>query len=356
MTKRFRMCGWILIVAIIWCGPAVCGEVRMPDVMNDVCVGRLIVALPSDAKNATDANYHLIRVLPPSPASSFTEVVEKLESRAAILRNKKIDRDPYADKLAYAAGLDPAKMNGETQLLGFISDESLNQAMLGFQPNPKSIDISVEVHRYIDGIDYQFDAKSDGADQYPTLKESAWLAATQFRPLKQGTTPTHPGFCVATGMFDDDGRRQLHENFTLVATFKNHPDAQFTIDANAITSPDKNEPSLKFRVDSELGILRQNIDGHVAVLVRGERETAGQKGYQIGLSVPNDTVPGTTAYKFFWAADGVPNDVTRPFMEVQLTIQPDEDKPATITTAHAAKALWDELLQGIRIRPGSVRP
>ncbi|MEO7067369.1 MAG: T6SS immunity protein Tli4 family protein, partial [Rhodanobacter sp.] len=67
------------------------------------------------------------------------------------------------------------------------------------------------------------------------------------------------------------------------------------------------------------------------------------------------TVAGTTAYKFFWAADGVPNDVTRPFMEVQLTIQPDEDKPATITTADAAKALWEELLQGIKIRPGAAQ-
>jgi len=177
-----------------------------------------------------------------------------------------------------------------------------------------------------------------------------------FQALPDRTQPSGPGFCVDGGMFADVGRPSTKESFTLVVSFKDHPDAQFTIDANAIDSPDKDEPSLKFRVDSELGILRQSVEGHVAVLERGEHEAAGQKGYQIGLSVPNDTVPGTTAYKFFWAADGVPNDVTRPYMEVQLTIQPGEDKPATIKTSDEARALWNELLGGIRIRPGAVRP
>lgn len=154
-------------------------------------------------------------------------------------------------------------------------------------------------------------------------------------------------------MFADDGRPPVHESFTLVVHFKNHPDARFTIDAHAIDRVNTDEPSLKHRVDSELGILRANVGGHVGVLVRGEREAAGQQGYQIGLSVPNDTVPNTTAYKFFWSADGVPNDVTRPFMEVDLTIQPDEHKPATIRTADEARALWDNLLHGLRIRPGA---
>lgn len=193
-------------------------------------------------------------------------------------------------------------------------------------------------------------------DEYPKTSVSMLSAAAHFQPLPGRAQPSGPGFCVDGGMFVDDGRPPIHESFTLVVDFKKHPDAQFTVDANAINSPDDDEPSLKFRVDSELGILRQNVNGQVDVLMRGELETAGQKGYQIGLSVPNDTVPNTTAYKFFWAADGVPNDVTRPFMEVQLTIQADEDKPATIATAVAAKALWEELLQGIRIRPGAVRP
>ncbi len=154
-------------------------------------------------------------------------------------------------------------------------------------------------------------------------------------------------------MFADDGRPPVHESFTLVVHFKDRPDAQFSIDAHAIDRVNTGEPSLRHRAGSELSMLRENVDGHVDVLVRGDHKAAGQDGYQIGLSVPSDVVQGAKIYKFFWAADGVPNDVTRPYMEVDLTIEPTENQPAIITNAKEAHALWAQLLDGIRRRPGA---
>jgi len=308
-----------------------------------------------DAETTLDATYQYIETQPPKPVGRFQELKHDLVAKKDKYSESAMHRDARDDAMERAAGYDPDKTYGKTQLIGFREDDSIQQAILGYHPKNDSTDVVTDLYRVIDNKVYTFTSKDPGADDYAKTSSAIWSAATHFQPLSGRAQPSGPGFCVAGGMFADDGRPPVHESFTLVVHFKNHPDARFTIDAHAIDRVNTDEPSLKHRVDSELGILRANVGGHVDVLVRGEREVAGQQGYQIGLSMPNDTVPNTTAYKFFWSADGVPNDVTRPFMEVDLTIQPDEHKPATITTADEAKVLWENLLQGLRIRPGAAR-
>lgn len=345
-----------LIICIGGLGVAAHGAVPMVETTNagPLCVGRMLAIFPASLETAVHATFDYTESRQPKPVASFEAVRLRLKALSDEYGEKKVTRDPYADKLARAAGLDPNKLSGPTQLLGFREDDVAKQVLIGYQPDTSSIGMIVEVHKVGGGSDYTFRSKFDGADAYPLISQRVWNAALHFQPLTRGEIPTSPGFCVAGGMFADAGHAPLHESFTLVATFKDHPDARFVIDANAINTPDTDEPSLKHRVDSELGILRANVDGHVSVLVRGEREAAGQKGYQIGLSVPNDTVPNTTAYKFFWSADGTPKDATRPALEISLTIQPESDKPASFADAKQVEALWDELLGGLRIRPGSV--
>jgi len=46
--------------------------------------------------------------------------------------------------------------------------------------------------------------------------------------------------------------------------FADHPDAQFVIDAHAIDAVNKDELSLRHRVDGQLNILRANVQGQWA--------------------------------------------------------------------------------------------
>ena len=349
------MClAWIVVAPVL--SMTAKGTAPMANTADPVplCVGRLVADFPGGTKSVVKANFQYVEEHTKNRVTGFAAVKRHVEQSAKNYDSRKIIHDPYADKLARAAGLDPDRLNSSTQLLGIQVDGQLQQAIIGYQPDAKSIGMVADAYKVIDGVEYVFRSKFDGADAYPATSQRMWSAVRHFQPLARGEVPTTPGFCVAGGMFADDGHPPLHESFTLVASFKDHPDARFVIDAHAIAKVDTDEPSLKHRVDGELGILRANVEGHVAVLVRGERDAAGQKGFQIGLGVPNDTVPNTTAYKFFWAADGTPNDASRPAMEVSLTIQPEDDKPASFADARQAQALWDELLQGLRIRPGSV--
>lgn len=355
MTYCRRALWLVLGLGVAGWSTASQGAVIMSDTFSTppVCTGRFIVHLPADAKEKLSAIYHYIEVQPAVSATSFDDIENRLDARAKKLSEHEMIRDARSDAIFRSGGVDPNKLYTENQLVGFRVDDSIKQAVIAYHSNLKSPQVSTEVHRFFDGLDHIFQSDDAGADKYPVTRDAMWSAAKDFQPLSRHTQPDEPGFCVEGGMFVDDGRPPVQESFTLVVSFKAHPDAEFSIDANTISSVDKHEPSLKFRVDSELRILRENVDGHVDVLVRGDLEVAGQKGYQIGLRVLN-AAADTTVYKFFWAADGVPNDATRPHMEVDLTIQPDDGKPATIKTADEAQALWESLLEGIHVRPGSV--
>jgi len=300
------------------------------------------------------ASYKAVDIEKPKAVSSFVTLKDELTARSKKFAATDMVRDSYGDRIMKAGGLDPDVMYGKTQLLGFDINDSRHQIMIGYHPKVDDSSILVQIHQFANGKDQVFQSKNIGANTYPRVRSNLLTVAQQFEPINNRDIPTKPGFCIDGGMFVDAGKPPVNEHFTLVVTFPDHPDVQFSIDANAIDQVNKDEPSLKHRVDDDLRMMRANYSGGVSVLERGEKAAAGQEGYQVAISAPYDNVPGTHIRKFFWSADGVPNDVTRPFMEVDLTIQPTDDGKSTIKDDAEAKALWDTLIQGIRIRPGAV--
>ena len=322
---------------------------------STICIGRLLIDLPADAHAAITTSYQRMESKPPVRIRDFAELEHQLTQRAKEYKAVHMIRTKDTDDLWRAGGYDPDKLYAPTQLIGFETDSALQQAVLGYHPKPDSSVALVELHKIVDQKDHVFEAKNvPGAGAYAQAYRTLWSAGASFRPGARGSLAEGPGFCVEGGMFADPGKPPIRESFTLVATFASHPDVRFVIDANAIDKVNRGEPSLKHRVDSELGILRAGTQGRVDVLERGGLKAAGQEGYQIAVSAPYDMVPNTRLLKFFWSADGVPNDVTRPFMEIAMTVQPTNDGQSTVRDDDQARELWKQLMQGIRIRPGAV--
>lgn len=344
-------------LAVIVCSPQAKGVAppMTSQSSHEFCVGRLSVELPAGAIVALRANYKAVDIEKPKTFRSFDTLKNELEARSKKLASVEMVRDSYGDRISRAGGLDPDAMYGKTQLLGLEIDDAQHQVLIGYHPKVDDSDILVEVHEFADGKDHIFQSKNIGANTYPRVRANLLTAAKQFKLINNRSMPDQPGFCADGGMFVDAGKPPVNERFTLVLTFPSHPDVQFSIDANAIDQVDKGEPSLKHRVNDDLKMMRANYSGGISVLERGELSAAGQKGYQIAISAPYDNVPGTHIRKFFWSADGVPNDVTRPFMEVDLTIQPTDDGNSTIKDDAEAKALWEALIGSLRIRPGAAQ-
>jgi len=319
-----------------------------------VCIGRLLVDLPVGTRATFSTSYQWIEPQKPASVNNISDLERQLAQRASEYKVTKLVRNSYGDDVLRAGGINPDKLFGSFQLVDFHSEAERNRMIISYHPDITKPKIVTELHQIFGKRDYVFIAKDNGANDYPQTRRVLWKAGDAFQPLALGTLPRGPGFCVEGGMFADSGKPPVRESFTLVVTFANHPDVRFVIDANAIDKVDRDEPSLKRRVDSELAILRAGVKGRVDVLERGGLKAAGQDGYQIAVSAPYDMVPNTRLLKFFWSADGVPNDVTRPFMEIDMTVQPTNDGQSTIRDDDHARELWKQLMQGIHIRPGAV--
>lgn len=319
-----------------------------------ICLGRFVITLPEGAEPIAQASYQSIEIEDIKAVSGFPNVARQLEARAKKMRTAKMENSDYTNKLYRAAGYDPDVLFGKTQFAGIRVDRSQKQAMIGYHPELDVPTLRVELHKVIDDAQYVLATKGGSADDYDNISAFMWKAAERFRHRAADEIPNEPGFCMDKGLFADDGDPPVSETFSLFVRFKDHPDATFSIDSFATgAAGNEDELEIKSRFSGALGLMMRMF-ANIHVMDRGNREAAGQKGYQVALSTPSEDAPGATMYKFSWAAKGVLNDATRPYMEIELDIQPDDDKPATITSGKEAEALWNRLLNGIRIRPNSV--
>ncbi|MBE1161090.1 T6SS immunity protein Tli4 family protein [Dyella acidiphila] len=353
MIRTLRCLFVALLLAVAASAVAAQGDAPVTEHgSRSICAGRFAIDLPADAEVAINATYRNAQLSGATAVRNLDAWKSSLGTKAKQLSSSPMVKNDYKDQILKSAGVNPGDLYGKTQLVDYETDDSLQRAWLAYQPDPAKPDLRVEVHKLIHGMDYMFVAKGLGANAYPRVKSDLLTAVGQFQPIGKYEAPNQPGFCVNGGVYLDPGHMPVNERLTLVVTFPKRPDLQFTIDTNAIDQVNKGEPPLKDRVDSDLNVMRANYAG-VSVMARGELQAAGQQGYQIGVSAPYDLAPGTHIRKFFWSADGVPNDVTRPFMEVDFTIQPTDDGKSTVKDDAEAKELWDQLIAAIHIRPGA---
>lgn len=354
MKRSLLTLAVVLIASLMGWDMTAIGSTGMPNKPQALCVGRFVIDLPAYASAKVEARYKGVEAKPSTQIASFDDLKREEELRAKGFERQQTKRDARLDRIDEAFGKDPEKSRAKTKLLDWNVDEARRQISIGYHPDDVTSEFIAELHRYADHFDYPFQSKGYDADKYPDTQKRLQDIAALFAPLSEGTMPSTPGFCVDRGVFKDQGTPPVAERFTLMVGFSDHPDVRFSIDAHAIEHVNTDEPSLKYRVDNDLSALRANVSGHVNVLERGTLTAAGQEGYQVAVSAPYDLVPNTQIRKFFWSADGVPNDVTRPFMEVDLTIEPTKDGKSTFKDDTEAKAFWDQLMQSIHIRPGAV--
>lgn len=324
-------------------------------VMNDhiktnvICAGRLFIDVPRSVKVKLIGSYRSIDVKQVGYVKEFAEIDEEVKRRADDLRAVKMKGKDDPDSVWNAHEKD--QMIADSRLVGMGTYPDKSSSVIGFHEEDYNVGIVVELHKILDGTHFAFSMKSKGADKYSFARDRLIEAADRFAPLKPNEIPQRPGFCVDDGIFVDQGAPEANEEFTLVLEFPKHPDVRFSIESIAIDEPDDEEP-LERRADRDLALMRENA-GSVQVINRGKREAAGQRGYEIAISAPSDAVEGGRMRKFFWGAQGVPNDVSRPFLEVDMTISPTEKTGGTFADDAQAREFWDRILSSLRIRPGA---
>lgn len=313
-----------------------------------VCIGHFLIDVPKSAKTAVSGSYRTISADLVNGSARFPQLKASVEGEARELRGAGMKRDAGSDALDRKFGVDPDKAYASTRLIDLQIDESIKQASIGYHEKASSDRFVAEVHRLIDGNHYRFRTHNFGADKYPAVRDSVTRAADRYVVLPKGSMPNQPGFCVGDGLFQEDGPTDVGGDATLVVKFPEYRNVTFTIDVSGIKQRPKESP-LQDRIDGDLALLSR-FSSQVNTMLRGKMQYAEQQGYEIGIGAPSEDEPGTRMHKFFWGAEGLPNDFRHPFMEVQLITG--ESGPASLTDEEA-EALWKQLMGNLRLRPGS---
>lgn len=311
-----------------------------------VCVGHFLVDVPGGADVRSTGTYFATTATRKGVAGDFSRIQQQVESQAASLRAATMQkkRSPLGQSLEKEAGL----KRSDSRLIGLESDAGDRQAVLAYHEDDRSAGMRVEVHKLIADQYYVFSTRHSGADNFNAVRDSVVQVANRYVPLRPGTLPTQPGFCVGDGLFTEEGPHDIGGDATLVVKFKQYPAVSFSIDVSGISQMPKESP-LEDRVNGDLGMLAKFSSG-VRTIQRGKAAYGGQDGYEIGISTPSEDAPGTRMQKFFWGAEGTVNDPRRPHMEVELVTGVSGPSPID---DEQAEALWKQLMSSLRLRPGS---
>lgn len=318
-----------------------------------VYAGRLMLQVPATAVVKTTAIYRGCDVDVQEWARGFDVVKADVETKVAALSAEPMKRDARSDASNRRAGVDPDAIYAKTRLVGHSIDPASLTAKLGYHPKNDASETRLELFRLIGNQRLHLSMKDYSADRYSAVMGDIADEASRFQLLADGTAPDRPGFAVPGGFFLDEAKPFVLEEFVLTLRFPEHPDARFFLSSNAIRQDDE-ELSLSTRAGLEIRMLRESAPG-LKVLGKESRKAAGQKGYWVGISAPYDeVVPGARLRKFFWSAEGVPNEVTRPALEMELMIEPTRKTGSTFKDDEEARKLFDQILETLQIRPGAV--
>ena len=188
----------------------------------------------------------------------------------------------------------------------------------------------------------------------PELKQSALERRHrlngEWRELQPGEIPEGIGFVAGDVMLA--AKRFNLESWSLVARFPGKPALNFKI--NAFTQY-KTEPGLRERVssglaDSALNFLGQVLSGK-STLRNRKRPVGPIEADEILLAA---TQNGRRGYAFTWEAQGKTRSLAEPNLVVELNDGIyDQASPPSFKDDDEALALWDAIIDSIRLRPGA---
>jgi hypothetical protein len=316
--------------------------VRMTEKMKTVCVGRMLIDLPEEAR------VELYRAeISGLGIDAFVESPEAFQKRLAA-REAEIRAKPD-----YRGGQNNMEVvrdvRTDNQLAGKIFVHSRNvtegNASNGFTTEHFHYEgVDIEAHVHADGISIDIDAK----DYDPELIGNLSRLIAQLVPNPANRVPTEPGFCLDRAYVRDPLPAEENEQITLAAKFPGYPDLGFHFDTIAGTKPEPR--GLIERNAASRGRLPAILNMRVSALRADPRTIGGLKGDELVQRVIENNL--AIVYGFQWEVNGTEDNVYVPAVTLTMVTGRGRGEPvASSLSQPAAMALWDRISSSIRVRP-----
>jgi hypothetical protein len=211
--------------------------------------------------------------------------------------------------------------------------------------------VSVEAHAHIGGVTFTLAAK--GTEE-ASAREAAVLLA-RLRVRDEDEVPPMPGFCVWRGVFVEPLPEHTNEHIVFHLGLPGHPDMGLALSSIAGGDSDEGLLARVAAADAESSpdeLLR------VTKLRTGKRSIHGIDGEEVLERVRE--LNFTTGYGFMWEATGVPDDLLRPslLLNMETGTNPRPGGKPVDSSLHedAVMALWDSISSSIRLRKSDAPP
>lgn len=310
------------------------GEGGMQGKVNDAekyCLGRHLIGFPEGA--VVDASFKVggasVQTIRGVTGQRFRGILDSRESALAARPHRKMEsmlvgREELSD--------------GRVLITSWVSPNSTRmQKMELYSLFPDSGIVQI--------------TSGEGDDEYKeeNLKYTVSLA-NNIRARLNYEIPTQAGFCIDDGIVLGSDLNQEEASATI--RIVRLPGATLSYSSYVTGEPEK--PLLR-RV-SGIPPGYEGTSAGMKSLRRGDRNIGPIKGQE--LLVRGDA-NGKRSYEFLWESQGEEDSIEHPFLSLRMTTTDETDKNGEIMDAPfesdvEALALWDSILDTLRLRPGAI--
>ncbi|TFW08528.1 hypothetical protein E4K72_07630 [Oxalobacteraceae bacterium OM1] len=352
--KRFLQKKWVRVLIVVvgaavatWTMGAVWDKykvLKMTEKMKTVCVGRMLIDLPQEAKvelgHAFIDGFYIDAI-----EESAEAFANRLAAREAAIRAKP-DRFGGNDNMESIG-----EVKTDNGLVGkiFVHGRyvSEGQSSDGFTIEHYRYEgIALEGHVHGSGISIDLMAKKYDPARFDNLTR----LIAQLVPNPGNRIPTDPGFCIDLAYFRDPLAAHQRERVTMAAKLPSHPDIALNFDSAAGTKPD---PAGLLKRNEAAHARAPAIDNLAFTNVRAAPRTiGGLTGDELVESVlePNFA----RIHGFNWEVNGTKGNVFVPHLTLTMATGRSREGPIESSLSlPAALSLWDKIASSIRIRPAS---
>jgi hypothetical protein len=312
----------------------------MTDKMKTVCVGRFLIDLPQGAEFTRSQTF-----IDGFRVSAFSETEEAFGARVAA-RQAEIEAQPNELRRKNLESVGRVDVNGFVGKIFVFGRNSSYTTEFG----KRHVWENVVLEAYVHSGALSFNFISDGYD--PKLAGNLPRLIKQLRLVPPGEIPSATGFCFGAGMFIDPLTADQGEGTTIFVSVPGHPDLAMAFSTMAGTKPG---PGLIER--SARAAAREPFWVRAAfkTLREGKRTINGLHGEELAVKVTE--LNFSTVYGLDWEMAGKENDVTAPFLHLEMETGRNPSaggKPVQSSLAQGAVLeLWDKISSTIRARPSA---
>ena len=306
--------------------------------MQAVCVGRFVFEIPSVARiNGWDQKVDRTKIETISrPAINKTAFENKIAQRVTLLKTSphKTDGILFKDKI---------QLTPDSQLFVYRENESNRRIF------------ELEAWFWRPALEMKFHAGISNEDLVEGIDDISKVVKS-FSPVPTSDmTRLPPGLCIETGVIT--GSVPRGEAVAVSGRIDQYPGASFSFSTQTASKP-YDDLTLIQRNDRSFNLgdrLGKEISASTTFLRKGKRSLNGQKGEEIVAVI---TINGETSMEANAEFYTEPKTLDKPSIEISLSDKTHDDNthkpyPKNLTQEEFL-ALWDALLNGIKLRPGAL--